>query len=259
MAPAGKTSPALSFCLWAHTPVMHQENRLGTGATTAAAWAGAARLARRDLRSPSKVHGSPRAGKVHPPPTHIPPQSSYHGHLKTHLLPLMVKEGEPLSPMGWELLSHGYPSADPLRTRQQNSSVEWERKGKKEFSSFRYEEWGQFYCRKGKSWGQSAKCPWRQEGCPSAPLSSVIPADSPGPASAGSSATHPDPAATSAPWGPCGWWGRPNTSLIWSEVQSEGRPCWEGHEWMHHGRLQSPQKKKKNKTKKIWQERVTPQ
>lgn len=37
--------------------------------------------------------------------------------------------------------------------RQQNSSIEWERKGKKELSCLRFKE-----CRKGKGWGCSAKC-----------------------------------------------------------------------------------------------------
>lgn len=40
--------------------------------------------------------------------------------------------------MGWELLSHKYLGPDPLCKRQQNSSVEGERK--EEFSSFRDEE-----------------------------------------------------------------------------------------------------------------------
>lgn len=86
MAPAGKTCPLLSLCLWAHVPELEQEN-IDTGTRTAAAQVGADGAGMARVKQSSKVCGGPESGGIQPVPMHIPTQACYHGHLKTCLLP----------------------------------------------------------------------------------------------------------------------------------------------------------------------------
>lgn len=105
-APAGKTCPVLSLCLWAHAPELGQENTASTLVQRKELpEQGRPGLTWRGLSSPSKARGGPGAGGILHPPMHISPQASYHGHLRTHLLPLSAQEGDPLSSTGWDLPS----------------------------------------------------------------------------------------------------------------------------------------------------------
>lgn len=65
LAPAGKTCPLLSLCLWAHVPELEQEN-IDTGTRTAAAQVGADGAGMARVKQSSKVWGGSACSYAHP-------------------------------------------------------------------------------------------------------------------------------------------------------------------------------------------------